>query len=80
MRGSRSFFNAYKSITTLVAKVGKIKERRLKLREKERDDIHQGRFDLKDNIIYQINRDGEIRTRNHLVIKILIPCQRIIST
>ena len=29
---------------------------------------------------YQINRDGEIRTRDHLIIKALIPCQRIIST
>jgi len=29
---------------------------------------------------YQINRDGEIRTRDHLVIKALIPCQIIIST
>jgi len=26
---------------------------------------------------YQINRGGEIRTRDHLVIKTLIPCQRI---
>jgi len=29
---------------------------------------------------YQINEDGEIRTRDHLVIKALIPCQRTIST
>ena len=29
---------------------------------------------------YQINRDDEIRTRDHLVIKALIPCQRTIST
>jgi hypothetical protein len=29
---------------------------------------------------YQINRDGEIRTRDRLVIKALIPCQRTIST
>ena len=29
---------------------------------------------------YQINGDGEIRTRDHLVIKVLIPCQRTIST
>jgi hypothetical protein len=29
---------------------------------------------------YQINRNDEIRTRNHLVIKTLISCQRIIST
>ena len=29
---------------------------------------------------YQINRDDEIRTRDRLVIKILIPCQRTIST
>jgi hypothetical protein len=29
---------------------------------------------------YQINKDDEIRTRDHLVIKALIPCQRIIST
>jgi hypothetical protein len=29
---------------------------------------------------YQINRDDEIRIRDHLVIKALIPCQRIIST
>ena len=28
---------------------------------------------------YQINRDGEIRTRDRLVIKALIPCQRTIS-
>jgi hypothetical protein len=27
-------------------------------------------------IFYQINRDGEIRTRDCLVIKALIPCQR----
>jgi len=31
-------------------------------------------------IFYQINEDGEIRTRDHLVIKALIPCQRTIST
>jgi len=29
---------------------------------------------------YQINRDDEIRTRDHLVIKALISCQKIIST
>jgi hypothetical protein len=29
---------------------------------------------------YQINRDGEIRTRNRLVIKALISCQRTNST
>jgi hypothetical protein len=29
---------------------------------------------------YQINGDGEIRTRDRLVIKALIPCQIIIST
>ena len=29
---------------------------------------------------YQINRGGEIRTRDHLIIKALIPCQRTIST
>jgi hypothetical protein len=29
---------------------------------------------------YQINRDGEIQTHNHLVIKALIPCQRTKST
>jgi hypothetical protein len=29
---------------------------------------------------YQINKDGEIRTRDRLVIKALIPCQRTIST
>ena len=29
---------------------------------------------------YQINKDGEIRTRDHLVIKALIPYQRTIST
>jgi hypothetical protein len=29
---------------------------------------------------YQINGDGEIRTRDRLVIKALIPCQRTIST
>ena len=29
---------------------------------------------------YQINKDGEILTRDRLVIKALIPCQRIIST
>jgi hypothetical protein len=29
---------------------------------------------------YQINGDDEIRTRDHLVIKALIPCQRTIST
>jgi hypothetical protein len=29
---------------------------------------------------YQINRDSEIRTRDRLVIKTLIPCQRTIST
>jgi hypothetical protein len=29
---------------------------------------------------YQINKDDEIRTRDHLVIKALIPCQKIIST
>ena len=29
---------------------------------------------------YQINGDGEIWTRDHLVIKALIPCQRTIST
>jgi hypothetical protein len=28
---------------------------------------------------YQINEDGEIRTRDRLVIKALIPCQRTIS-
>jgi len=28
---------------------------------------------------YQINGDDEIRTRDRLVIKALIPCQRIIS-
>jgi hypothetical protein len=28
---------------------------------------------------YQINKDSEIRTRDCLVIKILIPCQKIIS-
>jgi len=29
---------------------------------------------------YQINKDGEIRTRDHLVIKVMIPYQKIIST
>jgi len=29
---------------------------------------------------YEINEDDEIRTRNRLVIKALIPYQRIIST
>ena len=29
---------------------------------------------------YQINGDGEIRTRDRLVIKALIPCQRTILT
>jgi hypothetical protein len=29
---------------------------------------------------YQINGDGKIRTRDRLVIKALIPCQRTIST
>jgi hypothetical protein len=29
---------------------------------------------------YQINGDSEIRTRDHLVIKVLISCQRTIST
>jgi len=29
---------------------------------------------------YQINKDGEIRTRDHLIIKTLIPCQKISST
>jgi hypothetical protein len=29
---------------------------------------------------YQINKDGEIRTRDRLVIKALIPYQRTIST
>jgi hypothetical protein len=29
---------------------------------------------------YQINENGEIRTRDRLVIKALIPCQRINST
>jgi hypothetical protein len=29
---------------------------------------------------YQINGDDEIRTRDHLVIKALIPCQKAIST
>jgi hypothetical protein len=29
---------------------------------------------------YQINEDGKIRTRNYLVIKTLIPYQKIIST
>jgi hypothetical protein len=29
---------------------------------------------------YEINGEGEIRTRDHLIIKALIPCQRIIST
>jgi hypothetical protein len=29
---------------------------------------------------YQIDEDGEIQTRDYLVIKALIPCQRIIST
>jgi len=29
---------------------------------------------------YQINGDDEIRTRDRLVIKALIPCQRTIST
>jgi hypothetical protein len=29
---------------------------------------------------YQINGDGESRTRDRLVIKALIPCQRTIST
>jgi hypothetical protein len=29
---------------------------------------------------YQINRDGEIQTRNRLVIKVLISCQRTILT
>jgi hypothetical protein len=29
---------------------------------------------------YQINKDDEIRTRDHLVIKALIPYQKIIST
>jgi hypothetical protein len=29
---------------------------------------------------YQINRNGKIRTRNRLVIKALIPCQRTNST
>jgi hypothetical protein len=29
---------------------------------------------------YQINRDGEIQTRDRLVIKTLIPCQKNIST
>jgi hypothetical protein len=28
---------------------------------------------------YQINGDGEIRTRDRLVIKALIPCQKTIS-
>jgi hypothetical protein len=32
------------------------------------------------NFFYQINRDGEIRTRDHLIIKALILCQRTIST
>jgi len=31
------------------------------------------------NFFYQINEDDEIRTRDHLVIKALIPCQRTIS-
>ena len=31
-------------------------------------------------IFYQINEGSEIRTRDNLVIKTLIPCQRIIST
>jgi len=29
---------------------------------------------------YEINKDGEIRTRDRLVIKILISCQKINST
>jgi len=29
---------------------------------------------------YQINRDGEIRTRDRLIIKVMIPCQKINST
>jgi len=29
---------------------------------------------------YQINKDDEIQTRDRLVIKALIPCQRTIST
>jgi hypothetical protein len=29
---------------------------------------------------YQINENGEIQTRDRLVIKALIPCQKIIST
>jgi len=29
---------------------------------------------------YQINEDGEIRTRDRMVIKALIPCQRTILT
>jgi len=29
---------------------------------------------------YQINRNNEIQTRDRLVIKALIPCQRTIST
>jgi hypothetical protein len=29
---------------------------------------------------YQINEDGEIRTRDRLVIKTLIPCHKTIST
>ena len=33
-----------------------------------------------DWFFYQINGDGEIRTRDHLVSKALIPCQRTILT
>ena len=29
---------------------------------------------------YQINKDGEIRTRDHLVIKALIPCQKKVKS
>jgi len=29
---------------------------------------------------YQINEDGEIQTRDRLILKALIPCQRTIST
>jgi hypothetical protein len=31
-------------------------------------------------IFYQINRDDKIQTRDRLVIKALIPCQKTIST
>ena len=31
-------------------------------------------------IFYQINEDNEIRTRDRFVIKVLIQCQKIMST